>query len=73
MANIQIEDIQEDPLIDLQLNELELIYGGGWFKRIFGAAMVVAGIFVTPVGIGAAMIGGGAAVLASDDGSNSFW
>jgi predicted phage tail protein len=43
------------------------INGGGWLKVLIGAALIVAGAFTTPVGIGAALIGAGGAIIASDD------
>ncbi|AFY48971.1 hypothetical protein Nos7524_3168 [Nostoc sp. PCC 7524] len=70
MARIQIADLNpsdSELLHDLSDSEMLDINGGGWLKVLIGAALIVAGAFTTPVGIGAALIGAGGAIIASDD------
>ncbi|BBD66610.1 hypothetical protein NIES4072_61170 [Nostoc commune NIES-4072] len=71
MARIQITDLNPSQsellLCELTAEEMLEINGGGWFKRIIGAALIVVGAFTTPVGIGAALIGAGGAIIASEE------
>ncbi len=74
MARIQICDLNHsnsELLYELTDQELLDINGGGLFKKIAGALLIVGGtaLAITGVGagVGAALIGGGAAIIASDD------
>ena len=72
MARIQIADINpsESKLL-YELNDREILdINGGrgpWFSRIFGAVMIVVGCFTTPIGIGIALIEGGAVIIAAGE------
>jgi lactobin A/cerein 7B family class IIb bacteriocin len=73
MARIQICDLNHSDselLYELTDKELLDINGGGWFKRIAGAVLIVGGaaLAITGVGAGAgvALITGGAGIIASD-------
>jgi hypothetical protein len=70
MARIQIADInpsESELLYELNDGEILDINGGSWFSRIVGAAMIVAGCFTTPIGIGTALITGGSAIIAAGE------
>lgn len=73
MARIQICDLNHsnsELLYELTDQELLDINGGGLFKKILGAVLIVGGtaLAITGVGAGAgaALIGGGATIIASD-------
>jgi hypothetical protein len=69
MARIQITDLDPSDSVSMEeLTEEELleINGGSVWTWLAGAALITAGVLTTPVGIGAALIGAGAVVIASD-------
>jgi hypothetical protein len=75
MAKIQITDLNTSDFASIEeLTEEELleINGGSFWTWLGGAALIVAGVLTTPVGIGAALIGAGGAVIASDSKSFEF-
>ncbi len=69
MNRIVINDL--DPtnslFIELTDEESSQINGEGFWKKLAGFALIIGGAFTTPVGIGAAMIGAGGGILASED------
>ncbi|MEA5526899.1 hypothetical protein [Nodularia spumigena] len=70
MAKIQIADINvsdSELLCNLTDEEMFDVNGGSWFTRILGGVLIVAGVLTTPVGIGAALITGGSAIIAAGE------
>jgi hypothetical protein len=69
MNHIQITDLNpsDSGLMDeLTDEEFLAVNGGKWYHWLAGAALIVTGALTTPVGIGAALIGAGGAIIASD-------
>ena len=72
MAQIQITDVNLSDSVssdsasmeELTDEELLEINGGSFWTWLGGAGLIVAGVLTTPVGIGAALIGAGGAVIA---------
>lgn len=54
----EMEELTEEELLEIN--------GGKWFHWVAGAGLIVAGVLTSPVAIGAALIGAGGAVIASD-------
>ena len=55
---VEMEELTEEELLEVN--------GGRWFHWVAGAGLIVAGVLTSPTGIGAALIGAGGAIIASD-------
>lgn len=65
-----LEELTDSGLEELTEEELLMIDGGRWFHWLAGAALITVGVVTSETVIGAALIGAGGAIIASNSSIN---